>query len=60
MNKKCENCLYYACVKYRSEKIFEECRRFPPQMSLDCCDAPFTDFPEVKKHWWCGEFKPKE
>lgn len=56
MNKTCENCKF----RLPDEDDYSICLRYPPVDVLDAKATMVSQFPLVKNHWWCGEWKPKE
>lgn len=51
----CEQCRFFQ--KYDHSDTLGSCHRFPPQNISRENDSWSSDFPEVSKKIWCGEFK---
>jgi len=51
------------CHFCKEEGYIYYCLRFPPTLKCnknkDPLYAPFSEFPDVREGWWCGEFKLK-
>jgi hypothetical protein len=62
-DEKCENCFYWFREGGEESKQ-GSCRRFPPQVPAlvqvetlaGPRPAPFTCFPTMQAHGWCGEW----
>jgi hypothetical protein len=42
----CKTCPY---------RRYSECRRNPPQMIMDSDSTPYSYWPDIESHDWCGD-----
>ena len=56
MKKCCKICYYCLPITGMADGL---CRRYPPVIDFtsDICSAVF---PQIRNHFWCGEFKHKD
>ena len=57
MTQSCEGCKFSLLIAERPDQVF--CRRYPPTV-LPRLDGDLgMEFPQMKLHGWCGEYRAK-